>query len=200
MGGYSKPMERLIEELGRLPGIGAKTAERLAYHVMRMPREKILELAQTVRDVGEKLGTCSRCFNVSETDPCPLCADASRQADVVCVVETPKDVTAIERTGSYRGMYHVLGGRIAPLEGMEAENLTIEALVKRVQRDSIREVILALNPTMEGDTTANYVMKKLSALGVQVTQIARGIPSGSPLEYASKTILSDALAGRRRVE
>lgn len=200
MSGYSGPMERLIEQFGRLPGIGAKTAERLAYYVMRMPRKEILELSEAVRDMAEKLGSCSRCFNVSETDPCPICADASRQVELVCVVETPKDLMAIERTGQYRGVYHVLGGHIAPLEGIEPEQLTIEALVKRVERDGLKELILALNPTMEGDTTAHYLMKKLAGLGVQVTQIARGIPSGSPLEYASKTILSDALAGRRRVE
>jgi recombination protein RecR len=200
LSGYSKPMERLIEQLGRLPGIGAKTAERLAYHVMRMPRAEVVALAQAVRDVAEKLGSCSRCFNVSETDPCPICSDSSRQSDVVCVVEQPKDLMAIERTGNYRGQYHVLGGRIAPLEGMEPEHLTIEPLLKRVKENSIKEVILALNPTMEGDTTAHYLTRRLSELPVQVTQIARGIPSGSPLEYASKTILSDALAGRRRVE
>jgi recombination protein RecR len=193
-------MERLIENLGRLPGIGAKTAERLAYHVMRMPKGEVLALAQSVRDVAEKLGSCSRCFNVSETDPCDICADASRQAQMVCVIEQPKDLIAIERTGNFRGLYHVLGGHIAPLEDMQPEHLTIDALVKRVTRESLKEVILALNPTMEGDTTAHYIIKQLASLPVQVTQIARGIPSGSPLEYASKTILSDALSGRRRVE
>ncbi len=198
--GYSKAMETLMQNLGRLPGIGAKTAERLAYHVMRMPKAEVLALAQSVRDVAEKLGSCSRCFNISETDPCPICADASRQADLVCVVEQPKDLVVIERTGQYRGLYHVLGGHIAPLDGMEPEHLTIDALVTRITRDGIKEVILALNPTMEGDTTAHYITRKLSGLPVQVTQIARGIPSGSPLEYASKTILTDALAGRRRVE
>jgi len=198
--GYSKAMETLMQNLGRLPGIGAKTAERLAYHVMRMPKAEVLALAQSVPVVAEKLGSCSRCFNISDTEPCAICADASRQADLVCVVEQPKDLVVIERTGQYRGLYHVLGGHIAPLDGMEPEHLTIDALVTRITRDGIKEVILALNPTMEGDTTAHYITRKLSGLPVQVTQIARGIPSGSPLEYASKTILTDALAGRRRVE
>lgn len=193
-------MERLIEQFGRLPGIGTKSAERLAYHVMRMSRGDALELAQAVRDVVEKTGTCSLCFNVSDADPCPVCADASRQTDVVCVVEQPKDLIAIERTGKYHGLYHVTGGRIAPLEGVGPDDLSIDALVKRVSQGTIKEVILALNPTMEGDTTAHYLCKRLAELPVKVTQIARGIPSGSPLEYASGTILSDALAGRRSIE
>ena len=200
MSGSSEPMERLIEQFNRLPGIGAKSAERLAYHVMKMPRTEVLALAQTVRDVAEKLGRCSRCNNFSEHDPCPICSDPSRQSDFVCVVEQPKDLIAIERTGTYRGMYHVLGGHIAPLDGVGPEKLAIEPLVARVREGTIREVVLALNPTMEGDTTAHYLHEQLKETGVQVTQIARGIPSGSPLEYASKTILSDAMAGRRQVE
>ena len=200
MSGYSEPMERLIEQFSRLPGIGAKSAERLAYHVMKMPRAEVFALAQTVRDVAEKLGNCSQCNNFSEHDPCPICSDPSRQSDVVCVVEQPKDLIAIERTGNYRGLYHVLGGHIAPLDGVGPENLAIDALIRRVREGAVREVILALNPTMEGDTTAHYLHERFEGLPVQVTQIARGIPSGSPLEYASKTILSDALAGRRRIE
>ena len=188
-----------MEQFGRLPGIGAKSAERLAYHVMKMPSRDALALAQAVRDVAEGVGTCSRCFNVSESDPCPICADTSRNHQLVCVVEQVKDLVAIERTGTYRGLYHVIGGHIAPLDGVGPEDLNIDALVERARTGGINEVILALNPTMEGDTTANYIRDRLAGLQLEVTQLARGIPSGSALEYASKTILTDALAGRRQV-
>ena len=193
-------MLRLIEELGRLPGIGPKTAERLAYHILRLPKDKVLALAQSVRDAAEKVGTCSTCFSLSESDPCTICADTSRKRDIICVVEQPKDLMAIERTGQYHGLYHVLRGHIAPLEGVGPENLTLEPLLARVRPGTVSEVILALNPTMEGDTTAHHLVQSLSHTGVKVTQIARGVPSGSQLEYVSQTILTDALAGRRRME
>jgi len=192
-------MVNLIKELGRLPGIGEKSAERLAYHILRSTKEDALKLAQAVRDVKEKLKQCSICFNLGETDPCHICSDAARDRGIVCVVEEPKDLLALENTGGYKGVYHVLGGRIAPLEGLDPEKLSITALVGRVTSGEIREVILALNPNMEGDLTAHYVHDQLKPSGVQVTQIARGIPSGSQLEYASEAILSDALKGRREI-
>jgi recombination protein RecR len=192
-------MSNLIKELSQLPGIGEKSAERLAYHILRSPKEEALRLAQAVRDVKEKVKHCSVCFNMAETDPCHICADASRDQGLVCVVEEPKDLLALERTGSYRGVYHVLGGRIAPLEGMDPEKLTVKALVERVKSGHLREVILALNPNMEGDMTAQYVREQLKPLDVKVTQIARGIPSGSQLEYANQAILSEALSGRREM-
>jgi len=192
-------MVNLIRELSRLPGIGEKSAERLAYHILRSSTDDALRLAQAVRDVKEKVKHCSICFNMGETDPCHICADAGRDHAVVCVVEEPKDLLALEGAGGYRGVYHVLGGRIAPLEGLDPEKLTVSALVARAKSGEVREVILALNPNMEGDLTAHYVAEELKGVGVELTQIARGIPSGSQLEYASGAILADALKGRRAV-
>ncbi|HUU43326.1 MAG TPA: recombination mediator RecR [Planctomycetota bacterium] len=200
MPGYSDSMLNLIKELGRLPGIGEKSAERLAYHILRSSKEDALKLARAVRDVKEKLRHCSICYNMGETDPCHICSDVSRDRSIVCVVEEPKDLLALEGTGGYRGVYHVLGGRIAPLEGLDPEKLTVTALVERVKSEEVREVILALNPNMEGDLTAHYVHDRLKPTGVRVTQIARGIPPGSQLEYASEAILSDALKGRREID
>lgn len=199
LAGYSESMVKLIEQLSRLPGIGEKSAERLAYHILRGSAEDALKLAQAIREVKEKVRPCSICHNVGESDPCHICADAGRDHAVVCVVEEPKDLLALERTGSYKGVYHVLGGRIAPLEGMDPEKLTIDALLARVKAGDVREVILALNPNMEGDLTAHYLHDRLKESGVTVTQIARGVPSGSQLEYANETILSDALSGRREM-
>ena len=192
-------MLSLIKELGRLPGIGEKSAERLAYHILRSTPEDALRLAQAIRDVKEKVRQCSVCCNMGEADPCHICADASRDHGVICVVEEPKDLLAMERAGSHRGVYHVLGGRIAPLEGMDPEKLTIGLLVARAKSDAVREVVLALNPNMEGDLTAHHVAELLKREGVKVTQIARGIPPGSQIEYAGGAILSDAMKGRREM-
>ena len=200
MAGYSESMSSLIKELGQLPGIGQKTAERLAYHVLRSSTEDAARLARAIRDVKEKVRSCSICCNMAETDPCHICADPSRDHGLVCVVEELKDLLALERTGSFRGVYHVLGGRIAPLEDMDAEALTIDALEARVKSGEVREVILALNPNMEGDLTAHHLHDRLKDLGITVTQIARGVPSGSQLEYASQAILTDALSGRREMK
>ncbi len=189
----------LIKELSRLPGIGEKSAERLAYHILRNGREEALKLAQAIRDVKEKVRNCSVCFNMAETDPCHICADVARDHTLICVVEEPKDLLALERPGTFRGVYHVLGGRIAPLDGLDPEKLTIRALLERVKSGDVQEVILALNPNMEGDLTAHYLADRLKPLSVKVTQIARGIPSGSQLEYANQTMLADALRDRRRM-
>ncbi len=192
-------MLNLIKELGRLPGIGEKSAGRIAYHILRSPAEEALRLAEAIREVKQKVKPCSVCHNMGETDPCLICADAARDPSVVCVVEEPKDLLALEQTGSYRGVYHVLGGRIAPLEGMDAGKLTTNALLARVKSGKVKEVILALNPNMEGDLTAHHIADRLKGTRVKVTQIARGIPSGSQLEYANQTILVDALKGRREM-
>lgn len=197
--GYSESMVKLIKELGGFPGIGEKSAERLAYHILRSPTEEAMRLAQAIKDVKERLRNCSVCFNMGETDPCHICADGTRDHGVVCVVEEPKDLLALEATGSFKGVYHVLGGRIAPLEGMDHEKLTVKPLVERVRSGKVSEVILALNPNMEGDLTAHYVVDQLGGLDVKVTQIARGIPAGSQLEYANQAILADALRGRREM-
>ena len=199
MTGYSESMVKLIKELGQLPGIGEKSAERLAYHILRSSTEDALRLAEAIRDVKEKIRQCSVCHNMGETDPCHICADSSRDATLVCVVEEPKDLLALERVGSFRGVYHVLGGRIAPLDDMDVEKLAIRPLLERVKSGKVKEVILALNPNMEGDLTANYLHEQLRDLPVKVTQIARGIPSGSQLEYANQAMLADALKGRREM-
>jgi len=188
---------RLVEEFARLPGIGKKSAERLTYHVLRVPSAEALRLAEAIRSVKENVRYCGVCFNLAEGERCTICQDARRDAGLVCVVEQPRDVIAIEQTG-YRGTYHVLLGRIAPLEGSTADQLTIDALVERVRGGQFREVIMGTNPTLEGDATALEISNRLQGLGVEITRLARGITTGSVLEFANKEILSDALAGRQK--
>jgi recombination protein RecR len=200
MESYPHALQSLIDEFERLPGIGKKTAERLAYHVLRSPAEEILRLAEAIRTVKGTVRNCRVCFNITERELCPVCEDGSRDAAVICVVEQPKDLYAIEKTGAYRGRYHVLLGTFAPLEGVTPEDLTIDALVERIGTEGIREVILATNPNFEGDGTALYITERLKSFpGLAVTRLARGMPSGSLLEHVSKTIVSDALEGRRSV-
>jgi len=191
-----EPLARLKEQLQKLPGIGARSAERLAFHILREPREFAAQLAQAVLDVKDKLTHCRVCFNLTEIDPCAICSDPRRDAGEIWVVEQPKDLMTIEATGLVRGVYHVLMGHIAPLEGIEPDHLTIDALVKRVRAGNIREVILALNPTLEGDGTALHIQSLLGELGVRVTRPARGLAVGSQLEYASVSMLESAIRGR----
>ncbi len=195
---YAEPIARLIQELSKLPGIGEKTAERLTFHLLAQPAGEVQLLVNALRDLKEGVKSCGKCYNISENDPCAICADASRDASTVCVVEQSRDIWAIERTGAYRGMYHVLRGRISPLDGVGPENLTIQSLIQRVKNGGFREVILATNPTMEGDATAYYVQKALGT-GVRVTRLARGIPSGGTLEFSDRAMVSDALLGRREL-
>jgi len=198
---YTQALQDLIAQFERLPGIGRKTAERLAYYVLRSPPDEILRLADAIRRVKDSVRHCRLCFNIAESDLCPICDDPSRDAGQICVVEEPKDLYAIERTGSYRGAYHVLLGTFAPLEGVSPEDLTIGPLLERVKGGTVREVILATNPNFEGDGTALFIAERLKAYpGVRVTRLARGLPSGSLLEYVSKTIVSDAIEGRRSLE
>jgi recombination protein RecR len=192
-------MSRLIELLTRLPGVGEKTGERLAYHILRLPQEDALALAQAIREVKEKVKQCSVCFQFSEGDPCSICTDARRDRSTICVVEQARDVVTIEQAGGYRGVYHVLCGRLAPLEGVEPEDLSIAPLIKRARDPEVKEVILATNPDMEGEATALFVRQALEGLPVKVTRLARGMPSGSQLEYADAAILADALEGRREM-
>jgi len=199
MDAFTDSMKRLVEAFGRMPGIGQRTAERLTYYVLRAPKGEMELLAQDIRDVKEKVGHCSQCHNITETDPCRLCADPRRDASVVCVVEEPKDVFAIEAAGSFRGLYHVLMGRIAPLDGVGPESLEIASLLERVKRGTIKEVIMATNPNLEGDGTALFLSRKLSELGVRVTRLARGLAPGSAIEHANTAILSEALAGRKEM-
>jgi len=193
-------LERLLRELKKLPGIGSRTAERLAYHLLRAPEEDATALAKAVRDVKRNLRHCRDCFNLTEQEVCAICRDRRRDTSVICVVEQPKDVWALERTGSYKGLYHVLLGRLAPLEDMGPEDLTVEDLVRRVERGGVSEVVIATNPNLEGEGTAALVRERLSGLPVKVSRIARGIPAGYSIDYASTNILQDALSERREMK
>lgn len=198
---YTESIGRLMELLSHMPGVGEKTAERLAYHILRLSAEESLALADAIREVKEKVKQCSACYQFAETDPCAICSDVRRDRSVICVVEEAKDVVSIEHSGSYRGLYHVLCGRLAPLEGIEPDDLTVDRLIERLRSDDeVKEVILATNPDMEGEATALYVREALEGLPVKVTRLARGIPSGSHLEYADSAILADALEGRREMK
>jgi recombination protein RecR len=189
----------LIDCFAELPGIGRKSAERLAYHVLRMPREEALAFSAALRAVKENLRPCRTCFNLAEGEECGICRDARRDRTTLCVVEQVRDLLALEQTGAYRGLYHVLQGRIAPLEGTGPETLTIDALVARVRQGGVREVIMATTPNVEGDATALIVVQRLTGLPVEMTRLARGLTVGAALEQANRDMLTDALAGRRRM-
>ncbi len=191
------PLAALIEALSGLPGVGAKTAERMAFHLLMAPAEEAMRLAYAIRDVKEKVRHCAVCFNIGPADPCAICRDPKRDRATLCVVEQPGDLWAIERTSQFRGLYHVLLGRLAPLDGVGPDRLTAAKLVERLRGGEIREVILATNPTAEGDVTAVYLQRLVQPLGVRVTRLARGLPSGSTLEYANRAVVMDALQGRR---
>lgn len=188
---------RLNQELGKLPGIGPKTAERLTHYLLAADRRQVMALADALRAIKETVHPCSQCFNLTENDLCDICADPRRDAALICVVEQPRDLASLERVGTYRGLYHVLGGRLAPLDNVGPEQLTIDALLARVRRGGVQEVIMATNPTLEGDGTALYISNLLAGTGVRITRLARGLPSGSVLEFANAQMLADALEGRR---
>jgi recombination protein RecR len=190
---------RLIDELSRLPGIGPKSAARLTYFLLRAPQEQAFALAEALHDLKTHTRYCSICYNVTEQDPCPVCADENREQGVVCVVEDPLDVIAIERTNGFHGRYHVLHGAISPLEGIGPDQLKIRELVARIEREPIREVIIATNVGLEGDATAMYIFQRLNGLRVRMTRLARGLPVGSDLEYADDLTLTRALEGRREM-
>ena len=196
----SRYLELLIEELTKLPSIGQKSAQRLALHLLRAPKEEALKLADAIRALREHVGFCGTCGNFSESDPCAICTDSRRDAAVVCVVEQPGDVIALERTGQFRGRYHVLGGALSPLDGTHPDQLRIRELLVRMKDGAIREVILATNPNVAGEATALYLSKLLQPMGVKVTRIARGVPMGSDLEYSDLVTLARALEGRREVD
>jgi recombination protein RecR len=188
---------RLIQEFSKLPGIGPKTAERLTHHLLAAERQEALALADAVRAIKDAVHACRQCYNLTEGDLCALCADPRRDPSVLCVVEQPRDLAALERAGTYRGLYHVLQGRLAPLDNVGPEKLTVDALLRRVRQGGVREVIMATNPTLEGDGTALYLSTLLAGTGVTITRLARGLPSGSVLEFANSQMLADALEGRR---
>ncbi len=191
------PLQRLIEELTRLPGIGARSAERIAFHILKADRDEAMALARAIADTKEKIRPCRECFNLADAELCHICQDHRRDAGQVVVVEQPKDLLALEATGLIRGRYHVLMGHIAPLEGIEPAHLTIDALVKRVKDGGVKEVILATNPTLEGDATALHIISLLADLDVRVTRLARGIAPGAQLEYANRAMLEEAFRGRQ---
>jgi len=201
MSSHTQSIQNLMNELSRLPGIGARSAERIAFHLLKQNPEDALRLADAIRDVKTRIKNCSICFNLTESDPCGICSDPSRDQGLVCVVEQPKDLLALEAAGLYKGVYHVLLGRISPLEGINPDDLTIDGLVTRLESGVIREIIMGTNPTMEGDGTAlhiqNLVAERFPA--VQVTRLARGLPAGSNIEYANRNILADAISGRQKM-
>jgi recombination protein RecR len=188
---------RLIQELSKLPGIGPKTAERLTHHLLAADRREVLALAEALRAVKENIRLCQRCHNLTEGELCGICTDPRRDATLLCVVEQPRDLAALERAGTYRGLYHVLHGRLAPLEKIGPEQLTLDSLARRVGQGGVKEIILATNPTLEGDGTALHISSLLASTGVRITRLARGLPTGSALEFANSQMLADALEGRR---
>jgi recombination protein RecR len=193
----AESVARVIEEFAKLPGIGKKSAERLAYHVLRIHKSEALALADAIRNVRENVRYCATCYNLAEGELCSICRDPKRDSTQLCVVEQPRDLMSLEQTGAYHGLYHVLLGRIAPLDGIGPEQLTIEPLVQRVRTGQFTEVIMATNPTVEGDGTALHISNLLAEYPVKVTRLARGITAGSILEYTNKEVLADALTGRQ---
>jgi recombination protein RecR len=201
MANYTQSIQNLMNELARLPGIGMRSAERIAFHLLKQNPEDALRLSDAIRDVKTRIKHCSICYNLTEQDPCNICADPTRDQGVVCIVEQPKDLLALESAGLYKGVYHVLLGRIAPLEDVEPGDLTIEPLMQRLASGTVREIIMGTNPTMEGDGTALYIQSLAGGRfpNVQLTRLARGLPAGSSIEYANKNILADAISGRQRM-
>jgi recombination protein RecR len=193
---HTESLRELMKQLGRLPGIGPRSAERLAYYILKQPPEQAETLVEAIRKVKKSIRYCQRCYNLSEQDLCEICRDPGRDASVICVVEQHNDLNSLEQTGMCRWVYHVLLGHLAPLDGVTPDDLTIDALVKRVEQGGIAEVVMATNPNMEGDGTALYISSLLSGTGVKITRLARGLPTGGSIEYANKSVLSDAIAER----
>ncbi len=196
---YSKSLQRLISALHRLPGIGPKSAQRLAFHILKSSRAEANELAQAILAAKEKMKSCSVCGNITDSDPCLICDDSTRDGSTICVVEQPQDIFIFEKMGEYKGTYHVLMGALSPLDGVGPDDLKIKELVTRIEQDKIKEVIIATNPNVEGEATAAYLSKLIRPLGVKMTQLAQGMPMGSDLEYADEVTLAKALEGRREV-
>jgi len=193
---YTKSLNELVEQFAKLPGIGPKTAERLAFYILKADPAEALALAEAISDVKHNIHQCRVCFNLAESELCSICADTRRDHSIICVVEQPKDVISLEKTGLCRWVYHVLNGHIAPLEGVEPDDLTIDALIKRIRAGGVSEVVMATNPNLEGDGTSLYIHSLLGAMNVKVTRLARGLPSGSSIEFSGASILQDAILGR----
>lgn len=198
-GVYAGPVQDLIDELGRLPGVGPKSAQRIAFHLLKLPKEDALRLARAIGEAKDRVAWCQRCFNLAENELCGLCSDDRRDATLLCVVEEPKDLVAVEKTGEYRGRYHVLQGAISPIEGVGPDQLRVKELLARLDPEGVTEVILCTNPNIEGEATAMYLGRLLTPLGLKVTRIASGLPVGGDLEYADELTLGRALEGRREV-
>ena len=199
MASYARPVERLITELSKLPCIGPKSAQRIAFHVVRGRADDARALADALREVKERIRPCRRCFNLTEGEECQICTDPRRDASVICAVEDPYDIGPIERTGEYRGLYHVLGGALSPLDGIEPEDLRIAELVERVEKEETKEIVIATNPNTTGEATALFIAQELKDMPVRVTALASGLPVGGDLEYADEVSLGRAFAGRREV-
>lgn len=193
---YTKSLNELIEQFAKLPGIGPKTAERLAFHILKTDPQEALSLAEAIHDVKTNIHQCRVCYNLAESEVCSVCSDPRRDHSIICVVEQPKDVISLEKTGLCRWVYHVLNGHIAPLEGIEPDDLTIDALLKRIRAGGVSEIVMATNPNLEGDGTALYIHSLLKTMNVKVTRLARGLPSGSSIEFSAASILQDAILGR----
>ncbi|MBN2169444.1 MAG: recombination protein RecR [Actinobacteria bacterium] len=196
---YAEPLENLIEQLCKLPGVGPKSAERLAFFLLSIPKEDAARLAEAILDLKERIHFCRICFNISEGDVCSICSDSRRDASTVCVVEEPKDILAVEKTGAFKGKYHVLGGAISPIDGIGPEELRFRELVQRLGQREVREIIVATNPNAEGEATAVYLSGLVRPLGVKVTRIASGLPVGGDLEYADEVTLGRAIEGRKEL-
>ena len=197
---YTESLNKLIEEFGKLPGVGPKTAERLAFYILKARPAEAMALAEAIRDVKNKIKRCEICYNLSEQAVCQICSDPRRDKSLICVVEQPKDVISLEKTGTCKWVYHVLGGHIAPLEGIEPGDLTITELIERVRRGNVKELIMATNPNIAGDGTSLYISSLLRTTGVKITRLARGLPTGTTIEYASGRMLTDAIMGRQELE
>jgi recombination protein RecR len=197
---YAPPVQSLIDELGRLPGVGPKSAQRIAFHLLKLPDEDAFRLARSITEAKEKVSFCRRCFNVCEGEECGICLDSRRDASALCVVEEPRDVVAVEKTGEFRGRYHVLQGAISPLDGIGPDQIRVRELLTRLGNEEITEVILCTNPNIEGEATAMYLARLLKPLRIRVTRIASGLPVGGDLEYADELTLGRALEGRRELE
>lgn len=196
---YAKPLAQLITELSKLPGIGGKSAQRLAFHILALEDREAMALAEAISDAKKNMKYCSVCGNLTDVDPCAYCSDESRDPSVICVVETPRDVSAVERIREFRGMYHVLHGAISPMDGIGPEDINLKSLILRLQDERVKEVILATNPNIEGEATAMYISRLIKPAGIKVSRIAHGIPVGGDLEYADEVTLAKALEGRKEL-
>lgn len=200
MSSYAGSVQDLIDELGRLPGVGPKSAQRIAFHLLKLPKIDALRLATAIAEVKDKVTFCPRCFNIAEGAECSICTDSRRDSTVICVVEEPRDIVSVEKTGEFRGRYHVLQGAISPIEGIGPDQLKVRELLGRLDPEGVTEIILCTNPNLEGEATAMYLSRLIKPLGVKVTRIASGLPVGGDLEYADELTLGRALEGRREIE